>query len=242
MRSLIGVLLVIGTWTVAIGNALGAIEVGPSCQVPEDVLANPTRLLHVGAARRADKPIRILMIGTTSSAGAGNYPARLEALLRAEWGSTAVAIVNKAEGGQTAEKMAERLPQWLQEARPDLLLWQTGTVDAMRGVDLDTFGAALARGIRLAAQANADVILISPQYGSGALRLRPIDSYLDYLYQIARADDVLLFRRHRIMRYWVENDQINFSGRGRAEQARVAEQVHDCLARLLAVLITTHLP
>ena len=48
-------------------------------------------------------------------------------------------------------------------AKPDLVVWQTGTVDAMQSID--TINSAAPRpGINIAHSADADVVLVNAQY------------------------------------------------------------------------------
>src|SRR6266851_3701079 len=62
-----------------------------------------------------------------------------------------------------AEMKAEEFERIVDE-KPALVIWQTGTVDAMRGVDPDDFRATLDKGVE-ALQANgADVVFMNMQY------------------------------------------------------------------------------
>ncbi len=45
--------------------------------------------------------------------------------------------------------MVKVLPADLSAAKPALLVWQTGTTDAMRAVDPDQFSQALDQGINI---------------------------------------------------------------------------------------------
>ena len=52
----------------------------------------------------------------------------------------------------------------LEDKRPTLVIWQTGTVDAMRSVDPDDFRAAVDEGVAALQKAGTDVILMNLQY------------------------------------------------------------------------------
>ena len=60
--------------------------------------------------------------------------------------------------------MVKSLVPALAAAKPALVVWQTGTVDAMQSIDTDQFRAALDQGINIAHSAGADVVLINAQY------------------------------------------------------------------------------
>jgi acyl-CoA thioesterase I len=213
------------------------------CQVPAALVAPNARLERVAALRAAGKPVKVVVLGTGSSAGAGvsnlrvAYPARLEHWLAQSWGSAAVSVLNVARTGQTTDEMAQALPGIMKSARPDLVVWQTGTVDAMRGVDINDFAAALGRGIEAARAGGADVILMNAQFGSPAFALRNVGSYLEYLDQIARSYDVPVFARYEIMKHWVETGALSLAKESPEAQRRTAERVHDCVAQLLALEI-----
>ncbi len=47
---------------------------------------------------------------------------------------------------KTAEEMVAGFVKLMEDKKPTLVIWQTGTVDAMRSVDPDDFRAAVDRG------------------------------------------------------------------------------------------------
>jgi hypothetical protein len=227
------------------GAASTAAAAAPDaqCRAPAELVQSRATFHRLARAVKAREPIRILVMGTSSSLGAGTsgpdaaYPARLAARLSSEWGGLPVSIVNVARAGMTASDMAGRMPALLAETRAQLVVWQTGTVDAMRGVDLNEFAQAIDRGIGVATAAGADLLIVDPQYGGPLASLRNVEAYLDYLVQVVRGWNVALFRRYAIMRHWSETGLIDLAPSGRPEQRRTADRVHECLAQLLAETI-----
>jgi hypothetical protein len=223
--------------------AAPAAAVDEACRAPPEHATTPVRFERVRAALAAGGPARIVVFGTASSAGAGNsalaasYPVRLQRWLERRWGPGRAVVINASRAGRTAAEMADRLAEVIRAERPDLVVWQTGTVDAVRGVDLNDFGDALLRGIRLADEAGVDLLLVDSQFGAQAFNLRDVAPYLDYLDQIVRGRDVALFHRYAIMKHWSESGRMNLTGSTKAEHARVADRVHDCIAQLLARMI-----
>ena len=65
---------------------------------------------------------------------------------------------------KTAEEVAAGLAKLLEGKKPTLVIWQTGTVDAMRSVDPDDFRSAVDEGVAALQNAGADVILMNLQY------------------------------------------------------------------------------
>ena len=65
------------------------------------------------------------------------------------------------------------LDSLLKEAKPDLVIWQAGTVDAMRGVETDTFRNELQDGVETLQNGGADVVLMNPLHPDAA-RVPPL--------------------------------------------------------------------
>ena len=97
------------------------------------------------------------MVGSASSelnGPAGTniaYPTRLEAALGSLLPGVAVKVSTFARPRETAAEMENKLARIVAEAKPALVVWQTGTADAIRGVDPDDFRVALDDGRRHAA-------------------------------------------------------------------------------------------
>jgi acyl-CoA thioesterase-1 len=233
-------------WAVTLtGSGLSAAQpaVEEVCRVPAELSKSRVRLEQVATALKSKHPIKIVVLGTGSSAGTGvsrpqaAYPARLEGLLNRDWGPKRVVVVNLSQSGQTASQMADRIPAIIREQQPHLIIWQTGTVDALKGIDVNDFGDAIERGIHSAEDGKVDMVIVDSQYGSQAMVLRDETPYLEYLDQIVRGRDVILFHRYAIMKYWVDSGNLNFGEMPRPQQLQVADRVHDCIAQLLASMI-----
>ena len=86
------------------------------------------------AAKRLD----ILVVGAGSSLlpgpnGAKNaYPARLQIALAEKLPGVAVKVTTDVKARRTAAEMVKTLAPALAAAKPALMVWQTGTVDAMQ--------------------------------------------------------------------------------------------------------------
>lgn len=226
----------------ALSTAAPARAVDDICRAPHEYAKSRVRFEQVTQALKSNAPVRIVILGTASSLGAGTsatqaaYPRRLEHWLARRWGPGKVTIVNVSRAGQTAAQLADRMAAVIREQQPQLVIWQTGTVDAIKGIDVNEFGDAIERGIHVADDAKVDLLLVDSQYGSQAFNLRDATPYMDYLEQIVRGRDVALLRRFAIMRYWVDSGTLKLDV-PKAQQQKVADQVHDCLAQLMAAMI-----
>lgn len=186
-----------------------------------------------------NKKLSILVVGTGSSQLGGvaqnAYPARLQAALTRQLPGVAVSVASDVAQKRTAADMVKTLPQALAGAKPDLVLWQTATVDAIQAVDPDQFSQALMRGVRLARAANSDVIFINPQYSPRTELVLALGTYVENLRWVAMREDVPLFDRFSLMKAWY--DQGTFDLYSTTKKLDMAGLVHDCIGRLLADLI-----
>jgi hypothetical protein len=96
------------------------------------------------------------------------------------------------------------LVKLVEAKKPTLVIWQTGTVDAMRSVDPDDFRSALDEGVVALQNAGADLVLINLQYSPRTETMISAPPYLDNMRVVAQQHEVPLFDRFAIMRHWNE--------------------------------------
>jgi len=235
MRTLL--LVIVGLLATTAGALAQADD---ACSVAEPLVHAENSLTHVAAAIDTTHHLDVIVIGSASSvlpgiAGKRAYPARLETLLASRLPGVEVKVGARAKPRQTAAEMAEQFDKLLAEDKPALVIWQTGTVDAMRGVDPDEFRATLDDGVGVLHTGNADVILMNMQYSPRTESMIAVDTYAEQMLWVAIQREVPLFDRLGIMRHWSELGTFDlFSGN---KDPQMAEQVHDCIARLLVDLI-----
>ena len=212
------------------------------CRVAENLVEPNYRLPKVTRAVAA-KQLTILVLGAGSSQlpgtnGAGNaYPARLQQALAQKLPGVEVKVVTDVKAKRTAAEMVKALPAALSAAKPALLVWQTGTVDAMLGVDPDQFSQTLDKGIMTAHSTGADVVLINAQYSPRTESMIALATYVEDMRWVALQQEVPLFDRFGIMKLW--GDLGTFDLYSATKKLDIAERVHDCIGRLLADLVIT---
>jgi hypothetical protein len=190
------------------------------------------------AAAIAKKHLDIAVIGSASSELTGPsgtniaYPTRLQAALTALLPGVAVKVTTYARLRETAEEMQKKLSRIVNEAKPALVVWQTGTADAIRGVDAEDFRVALDDGIATLQHAGVDIVLMNMQYSPRTEAMLAMGAYADAMHMIALQREIDLFDRFSIMRKW--NEAGTFDLYAATRKTDVAEHVHDCLGRLLA--------
>ncbi len=117
---------------------------------------------------------------------------------------------------------------------PDLVVWESGTTDVVKGVDLDDFGEAMLAGLQKLYAANIDVVLMDAQYSPQTAAMFNFDPYLDALHRVGEAADSVVFPRWEIMRTFAEDGRFDPAATTPGEQYRNADFIHGCIARLLA--------
>jgi len=207
------------------------------CLIAQYQIEQNFPLYHVMAAIAAKK-LDVLVVGAGSSILPGPngakaaYPARLQQALSELLPGVSVTVSTDVKARRTAVEMVKSLAKPLSDAKPALMIWQTGTVDAMQAVDADQFSQALDQGINIARSAGADVILVNAQYSPRTESMIALTTYADNMRWVALQHDVPLFDRFEIMKLWA--DLGTFDLTGAANKLDIAARVHNCVGWLLA--------
>jgi ABC-type Fe3+-hydroxamate transport system substrate-binding protein len=221
------------------GSAPARAEDAPkNCEVPDYLLASESALPKVADAVKSGHVLDILVVGSRSStvgtADASAYPARLQDLLHEKLPAVTVNVTVEIQPKKTAEEVAESFGKLL-EKKPTLVIWQTGTVDAIRSIDPEDFRSAIDDGVAELQKAGADVILMNLQYSPRTETLISVPPYLDNMRVVAKQYDIPLFDRFAIMQQW--NDAGEFDLFSASHGNELAKRVHDCLGRALSTFV-----
>jgi acyl-CoA thioesterase-1 len=174
------------------------------CRVADEYLGLAGKLDRAAARLKDRDPFRILVVGSSSTAGVGAtspakaYTKRLEEELERRLAGVEVDVIARGVGGETAVGAEARLAKELGVAKPDLVIWQIGTNDVYRKVDIATFRATAEKGLQEVAAAGVDVALLDPQYVPQDEALYA--PYVGALEQLSAATGVPLARRFAAMR------------------------------------------
>ncbi len=234
------ILAVLAAITLA-GSAAAAESAPPDCEVPERLIPAENDLQRVSAAINDHHRLDISVVGSRSSALSGPdgarfaYPAQLEQALRERLPGTEIKVTAHVPVEQTTADMAAALPKILAEDHPALVIWQAGTVDALRGVEPDDFRNSLDQGLDAVAAARADVIMMNMQYSPRTESMLGVTPYADVMRWVAEQRSVDLFDRLAIMHYW--SDEGTFDLYAATTGYAMARRVHECIGRALATQI-----
>jgi acyl-CoA thioesterase-1 len=217
----------------------------PKLDPPEasDIGALP----HLAAALRPGGVLDILAIGAgpeTRQAGlsgaSGATPGFFNQLTRSlETGVRTLHATVMVRGGRgmLAPAQLGLIRAALAQHHYQLVLWQTGTIDAVQAEPVEDFYQALADGADAASSANADLILIEPQYSRFLEANADLGPYLSAMAAAGAAPGSLVFHRHTLMHDWVDAGLIDLEYARTADRTAVAARLHACLATALADLI-----
>jgi acyl-CoA thioesterase I len=222
---------------------LAAADAATECEVPADLLQVDRRLTHVADRLAAHKPINIVAVGGASTVGqaAGStelaYPHRLQLALAATFPDAQWNVVNKGMPRQSARQMLQRFPTDVFAEDPVLVIWEVGINDAVRGTNVDDFATTLQAGIDELKNRAIDIILVDMQFSRSTATVIDFERYLNTLHRVGDLNEVYVFPRYEMMRYWSEQNMFNFDEVSTEERAKLAARVYECLGRKLAHVI-----
>jgi len=223
---------------ITFAGAVAAESPPPSCDVPDRLLPTDNELARVSAEIKDRHRLDITVVGSGSSVLAGPdgarfaYPSQLEQALKDRLTGVEVKVTAHVPSRQTTADMAAGLAKILADDQPALVIWQAGTVDALRGVEPEDFHASLDQGLDAIAAAGADVILMNMQYSPRTESMLSTSAYADVMHWVAEQRGILLFDRFSIMRYW--SDEGTFDLYAATNGYAMARRVHECIGRALA--------
>jgi acyl-CoA thioesterase I len=220
-----------------------ADNVAPACQAPTDLVRLEHPLKRVAQHIAAGQPIKIVAIGSSSTAGAGasssamSYPSRLAVELKALFPHAAITVVNRGINGEESRDMLARFDRDVFAESPDLVLWQVGSNSVLRDRPLEEANAPLREGLRRMRAAGMDVVLMNPQYAPKVITKHDVDSMVDLIAFTAKQDNVDLFQRFAVMRYWRLTADMPFSAFVSPDELHMNDWGYGCIAKLLASAI-----
>lgn len=215
----------------------------PSCAVPPALAALGVPLVRTAARLSAGKPLRIIAMGSSSTAGFGassaemSYPDRLQEELGRRFPGIPIAVVNRGIGGQDVGEEVARLGRDVIAARPDLVIWQVGTNAVLRRDDFSADERLIRRGVAMMKENGSDVVLMDLQYAP-FLMARPSYRAMERLIAAtARRMRVGLFRRFAVMALWARTGQLAPAPMIAPDGLHMTDASYGCLAADLAETI-----
>ena len=214
-----------------------------TCGAPEEIFVFEPTLPRFVAALGKKQTVTIVAIGGASTEGqaAGEsgyaWPEQLGVALRKRYPEATIDVVNLGKRRQTAAAMVARFEKDVLPRQPKLVVWETGTVDAVRGTDLDSFRATLEYGLADLRPAT-EVVLMDSQFSRRTSAFIDFEPYVRAMRLIADVNDVPLFPRRELMRYWSEHGELDLSVTGKEKRQALAQKLYRCIGETLAAFVT----
>lgn len=226
-------------------QGIGTARAEPAgCSAPPEAMEAAPLPGAFAAIARGE--LRILVVGSASSASGGTsstaatWPRRLQVLLSARLAPVTVQVEMFGGRGTTAADHARILAAETGRLRPHLVIWQLGTVEAARGLPAEEMSQAVqaaAAQLRATRGELTDLVLMDMQFSRFLRANANVEPYRDQLRIAAAASGAQLFSRWGVMKHWVETERLDLERAPREQRTAVADELHDCLARVLAGFI-----
>ncbi|MBV9653514.1 MAG: hypothetical protein JOZ42_03015 [Acetobacteraceae bacterium] len=217
-------------------------DAGP-CEIPQQFVTSEDTLSHVGAALAAKQPVEVLAIGSATTVGQDlmpqgtSFPYRMIEDMRAALHDADLRITVLGGRGLAASEMLDLLRTALQRQHFALVLWQTGTVEAVRGLPPEEFRAVLEQGIDAIAAQGGDTLLIDPQFSRFLQSQAELEPYEAVFREEDARRGVIAFRRFDLMRQWAENGELDLEHVSRDNRGPALDKLHGCLGTALSRLV-----
>jgi acyl-CoA thioesterase I len=233
------------SWIVAVAALIAvasplAGNAASRCRAPQELVRFKAPLHRLAAEIRRSQEIKIVALGSSSTAGAGAsgrnacYPSRLEAELSRRYPDKHFTVVNLGVGGQLASSMLARIRSEVIPQHPALVIWQTGVNDAIADVGLEAFRNTLRFGVERLTSSGIDVILLDMQYYPRSEYVAGYRDYLNAMRDVGREKRIPVLHRFDIMKYWVASSQFSADELLAPDRFHANDLTYGCLADILA--------
>lgn len=165
------------------------------------------------------------------------FPRQMAKALQTAVPGLLVQVVVRGGRGMSAVDMLALLKKELEAGSYQLVLWQTGTVEAVRNTPPGEFAQVLSNGAEAVEAAGANLVLIDPQYSRFLQTNSNLEPYIQALQQTAAMPGVQLFHRFDLMRSWANDGQIDLERTPKADRKRIGDALHVCLGAQLARMV-----
>jgi len=215
-----------------------------TCPVAEEFAVPEEPLAAVAAALAAGGPVNILAVGSATTVGAvpdrtpiESFPYRMVEALQAAMPQVTFNLTVRGGKGMTAEDMVPLITTALAARHYTLVIWQTGTVEAVRGLSPDRLESALEDGVQRVQEVGGDVVLVDPQFSRFLRANTDLEPYQTVLQQVATMPSVVLFHRFDVMNAWADDDRIDLERTPVGRRSKAVALLSTCVGNALARFI-----
>ena len=232
------VLLLLALSVARLPAASAGPEGAPAVVCPSAVDAEtPDQPLdNLAAAVKSGGPIDVLALGSANTVASGKaaYPYAMLQALTLALPHTTFRLTVEGGRGRTAGDLLEDLRAALKRQHFALVVWQTGTVEAVRGTRPEELQDVLEEGASMVEGQGGNLVLMDPQFSRFLRANTDIDPYEQAIAAAAQVPGADLFRRFDLMHGWAEDGTLDLERTTAAERPAVVSLLNQCVGRSLA--------
>ncbi|MEO8937198.1 MAG: SGNH/GDSL hydrolase family protein [Burkholderiaceae bacterium] len=241
-RSLFAVLLVLTLIAAPFTSAFAekSDAVADVCAAPANLGRLADELPKTRAALWAGRPLRIIALGSSSTAGAGasatrfSYPSRLAVELAQRRPAASVEIINRGLNGEDAWENVRRLQSDVIDAKPDLVIWQLGTNAILHELDYADYDHVVQEGIDRMRAAHIEILLMDLQYAPRVTEVPDHQRMLRFFDAIGARNHIPVFHRYAVMKHWSDAMRGDYPRMLSSDGLHLNDTSYGCLAERLA--------
>ena len=210
-----------------------------ACSAPAGLAHFARPLSRTARLLAAGKPIKIVAIGSSSTAGAGassasaSYPSRLAADLKERFPLRAITVINHGINGVEVADILAKFDEIVAADKPDLVLWQLGTNSLLRDRTLSEAAVLIDEGLGKLKALGADVILVNPQYAPKVIVKAEAEHMNKIIATASNQANVNVFDRFSVMKRWRVAENMPFSAFLSPDELHMNDWSYACVAKLL---------
>jgi hypothetical protein len=223
-----------------LAHAAYAAPPASTCPPAAEEQADAGALPHLGAALKPGATINILAVGAgadmkpASTGTPSGFFSQLSRALEANVQGLHAVVTARGGRGLLAPMQLGLIRTALSQHPYQLVLWQTGTIDAVQDEPPEDFYQALTDGADTISRANADLVLVEPQYSRFLEANADLSPYLSAMQAAGAEQGRLVFHRYALMHDWEDADLIDLEHASLSDRPAVAARLHACIATELA--------
>ena len=216
-------------------------DLSRECQTPGITISGDVELPQVTRAIRLRKKIRIITIGASSKGGKLNsedgYQQIIETMVEKTIPGLDVQLINRGVSGELARDAADRIKTEVALNRPDLVLWQLGTHDALMHVPVNEFKATVTETVDWLRSHGIDVVMVGLHYVRNMVRDEHYQAVRAALRATAEQKRILWIGRYEAMQV-IEQARRTSSGPS-PNEFTMTEAGYSCLSEYIARALTS---
>ena len=223
------------------------LSFGTASATPVTNPGSPTPPVIRPDVTRDSPQMRIVAFGSSSTEGVGastpaaSYPARLERLFAdALRDRIVVKVVNRGVGGEAIDAMLRRLGTDILSRKPDLVIWQVGSNDALRGISSELFERELREGVAAIRASGSEVVLMEPQWSPKIDKIDAASRFVEAVREVGAQEHVDVIRRFALMHRWMQEGRATEAELIGPDGLHMTDKGYDLLARAVFDELSAH--